>query len=114
MAATADSTQLEHGSRMIYAGLPSFFGLGLEDGLAPTFWLLVYVVFYCHSCTVQSCLLVASLGPPSGLRSKMRGVPIAIKSPSSGLAFLYHEIVGFSWGLVKLLQNFRNAFYPTL
>ena len=27
---------------MIYAGVPSFFGLGLEDGHVPTFWLLVY------------------------------------------------------------------------
>ena len=28
---------------MIYVGFPSFFGLGLEDGHVPTFWLLLYV-----------------------------------------------------------------------
>ena len=27
---------------MIYAGLPSFLGLELEDGHVPTFWLLMY------------------------------------------------------------------------
>ena len=27
---------------MIHAGVPSFFGLGLEDGHVPTFWLLLY------------------------------------------------------------------------
>ena len=30
---------------MIYTGLPSFFGLGLEDGHVPTFWLLLWVSF---------------------------------------------------------------------
>ena len=39
---TVDSQKLEHGCRMIYAGVPSFFGLGLEDGHVPTFWLLLY------------------------------------------------------------------------
>ena len=33
--------KLEHGCRMIYAGFPSFFGLGSEDRYAPTFWLLL-------------------------------------------------------------------------
>ena len=33
---TADSKQLEHGSRMIDFGLPSFFGLRLQDGHVPT------------------------------------------------------------------------------
>ena len=32
---------LEHGCRMIYAGVLSFFGLGLEDGHVPTFRLLL-------------------------------------------------------------------------
>ena len=31
--------KLEHGCRMIYAGVPSFCGLRLEDGHVPTFWL---------------------------------------------------------------------------
>ena len=35
------SNKLEHRSRMIYAGFPSFFGLGSRDGGAPTFWLLL-------------------------------------------------------------------------
>ena len=35
------SQKLEHGCRMIHAGRPSFFGLGLEDGPVPTFWLLL-------------------------------------------------------------------------
>ena len=34
--------KLEHRSRMICAGVPSFFGLGLEVGHAPTSWLLLY------------------------------------------------------------------------
>ena len=38
---TVDSKELEHGCRLIYAGIPSFFVLGLEDGHVPTFWLLV-------------------------------------------------------------------------
>ena len=29
---TVDSKKLEHGCRLLYAGRPSFFGLGLEDG----------------------------------------------------------------------------------
>ena len=33
---------LEHGGRMIYAGSPSFSGLGLEEGQVPTFWLPLY------------------------------------------------------------------------
>ena len=39
-----DFKKLEHGCRMIYAGCPSFFGLGfgLEDGHAPAFWLLLF------------------------------------------------------------------------
>ena len=36
-----DSKKLEHGCRMMYAGVPSFFGLGLEDGPVPTFWPLL-------------------------------------------------------------------------
>ena len=36
-----DCNKLEHARRMIYAGLPSFFGLGLEDGHISTFWLLL-------------------------------------------------------------------------
>ena len=36
---------MEHGRRMTYvAGLPCFFGLGLEDGDVPTFCLLLSVV----------------------------------------------------------------------
>ena len=27
---------------MMYAGVPSFFGLGLEDGHVPSFWLLLF------------------------------------------------------------------------
>ena len=33
---TVASKKLEHGSRMICAGFPSFFGLGLEDGPVET------------------------------------------------------------------------------
>ena len=36
-----DSKKLEHGCRMIHAGFPSLFALGLEDGRVPTFWLLL-------------------------------------------------------------------------
>ena len=38
---TVDSNTLEHGCRMIYAGVPSFFGLGSEDGGVPTLALLL-------------------------------------------------------------------------
>ena len=38
---TADFKKLEHGCRMIYAGVPSSFALGLEDGHVSTFWLLL-------------------------------------------------------------------------
>ena len=36
---TVDSRKLELGCGMIYVGSPSFFGLWLEGGHAPTFWL---------------------------------------------------------------------------
>ena len=36
---TVDSTKLECGCRMVCAGVPSFFGFGLEDGHVPMFWL---------------------------------------------------------------------------
>ena len=39
---TADSKKLEHVCRLIYAGFPSFCGLGLEDGHVPTFCLLLW------------------------------------------------------------------------
>ena len=32
------SKELETGCQMIYAGFPTVFGLGLEDGHAPNFW----------------------------------------------------------------------------
>ena len=35
-----DSRKLEHGCRMIYAGVPLVFGVGLEDGHVSNFWLL--------------------------------------------------------------------------
>ena len=35
---TVGSSKLEHGCRMIYAGSPSLFGSGLEDGQLPTPW----------------------------------------------------------------------------
>ena len=38
---TVGFRKLENGSEMISAGLPSFFGLGLEDGHIPTFWLVL-------------------------------------------------------------------------
>ena len=38
---TEDSKKLEHGCRVICAGVPSSFGLGLEDSHVPTFWLLL-------------------------------------------------------------------------
>ena len=38
---TADSKMVEHGCRLIYARIPSFFGLGLEDGRVPAFWHLL-------------------------------------------------------------------------
>ena len=34
--------KFERGCRIIYAGVPCFVGLGLEDGHFPTFWLLLY------------------------------------------------------------------------
>ena len=37
---TVDSKKLEHECRMIFAGCPSVFGLGLECAPVPTFWLL--------------------------------------------------------------------------
>ena len=33
--------RFEHGCSMIYAGVPSFFALGLEDGHVGTFWRLL-------------------------------------------------------------------------
>ena len=36
------SKKLKHGCRMICAGCPSLFGLGLEDGHVAIFCLLVY------------------------------------------------------------------------
>ena len=36
--------KLEDGYRMIYAGAPSFFGLGLDNCHVPTFWLLLHSV----------------------------------------------------------------------
>ena len=38
---TVDSKKLEHGCRLIYAGFPSIFGLGLGNCHVPTFWLLL-------------------------------------------------------------------------
>ena len=38
---TVDSKKLEHGCRMIHAGVPSFCGLRLEDDHVPTLWLLL-------------------------------------------------------------------------
>ena len=49
---TADSKKLEHGWRTSYAGRPYFFGLGLEDGHVPIFWL--------HR-TLEKVLVVESL-----------------------------------------------------
>ena len=40
-----DSRKLEHACRVLYAGCPSFFGVGLEDGHVPTFWLLLQVPY---------------------------------------------------------------------
>ena len=34
---TVDSKKFEYGCRIIYAGFPSFFALGSEDGHVPTF-----------------------------------------------------------------------------
>ena len=44
--ATVDSKKFEHGCRMICAGFPSVFGLGLEDGPVPTF---------CFNCCRDPC-----------------------------------------------------------
>ena len=38
---TVDSNKFEHGCGRIHAGLHSFFGLGLEDGHVPNFWILL-------------------------------------------------------------------------
>ena len=40
---TSDSRKLEHGHRMISAGVPSSLGLGLADGHVPTFWLPLHI-----------------------------------------------------------------------
>ena len=39
---TVGPVQLDFGCRMIWACLPSLFGLGLEDSHIPTVWLLLY------------------------------------------------------------------------
>ena len=39
--ATEHCRKLEHGCRLTYADVHSFFGFGLEDGHVPTFWLLL-------------------------------------------------------------------------
>ena len=36
-----DSNKSQPGCRMIYAGSPAFFGLPLEGGHVPSFWLLL-------------------------------------------------------------------------
>ena len=49
---TVDPKKWEHGSRIVYAGFTSFYGLGLEDGHVPTLWLLLYISNaepWCHS-----------------------------------------------------------------
>ena len=38
---TVGSKKLKHGCSRIYAGIPSFYSLGLEEGRVPTFWLLL-------------------------------------------------------------------------
>ena len=38
---SVDSKTSEHGCRLIYAGVPSFLGLGLTDGPVPSFRLLL-------------------------------------------------------------------------
>ena len=40
---TVDSNKTEQGCRMIFAGFASSFGLGIEEGQVPTFWLLLEV-----------------------------------------------------------------------
>ena len=40
---TVDSKKLEHGFRLIYAGVPSVFGLGLDDVGVPTFRLAEFL-----------------------------------------------------------------------
>ena len=65
---TASSKKLEHGRRLIYAGVPSFFGLGLEDGHVPSFWLLhiwTYVGVF-GAAGLDSCLIF--LCRESGIR----------------------------------------------
>ena len=37
--------KFQHGCRMLYAGCTFFFGLWLEDGHVPTFWLLLCFVY---------------------------------------------------------------------
>ena len=41
MSNIVDSKKLEHRCRIICAGLPSFFGLGLQHGHVPNFWRLL-------------------------------------------------------------------------
>ena len=38
---TVDCKRLDYGCRRMYAGFPSDFRSGLEDGHVPTFWLLL-------------------------------------------------------------------------
>ena len=40
---TVDSDKLEHGCSMSYAGVPSFFHFGLEDGNVPIIQFLPYL-----------------------------------------------------------------------
>ena len=42
-----DSNSLEHGCRMVYAGVPSFSALGSEDGAVPTFCFLLCLRLGC-------------------------------------------------------------------
>ena len=51
-----DSNKLEHGCRIILAGFPSLFALGLKDGRVPTFRLLLYSISLLQTVSLSQAL----------------------------------------------------------
>ena len=57
LVSTVDSNMEHECRRMFYAGVPSFFGLALEGGHVPTFWLAlkVYGHDFCFALPTNHC-----------------------------------------------------------
>ena len=61
--------------RMICGGLPSFFGLGLEDGHVATFWLLLYLLQSWGTCYSPGVFMnppFLAKAPPAEMRGCRR------------------------------------------